>query len=492
MTSLPALTLVPSVPGDADVVVVGLADAAGAPVLVGADSVAPAFARRLGAGLDVVAAQLGGSVKPGTAVAVPGASGVIVVAGLGEADVTPERVRRGAAAGVKKALEAAGERSVRVAISLDIVEPEIVAAAVEGALLATYRYAKAGTPEPAGTVGSLALVAPPSCGDAVTVARITAEAVCLARDWVNTPANVLYPATFADAAREALKGVKAEVEVLDERALAKGAFGGILAVGGGSANAPRLVKVTWAPRGAKSHLALIGKGITFDSGGLDLKTQEGMYTMKCDMAGAAAVLAAVRAIAQLGLKVKVTAFAAMAENMPSGTAFRPSDVLTMHSGKTVENANSDAEGRLVLADALSLAGQGKPDMMIDIATLTGACMVALGDRQIGLMANGDEVADALLDAAEAAGEPMWHLPIPEEISEQLKSDVADLKSSGSRLGGALTAAAFLREFVAEGTPWAHLDIAGPAWADKPRDYVTKGGTGAGVRTLVTLARSLAR
>lgn len=492
MTSLPTIARITSLPDAAGAIIVGLADAGGTPAVVGADAVADSFARTFGAPIGELAARLGASPKPGTAVALPGVSGTLVVVGLGEADVTPERVRRAAACGVRKALETAGEAAISVALSLDIAEPEIVAAAAEGALLASYRYVKAGSPKPEASVSALDLVAPAECGAAIDAAQVAAEAVVRARDWVNTPANVLYPASFADAAREAMKGLRVDVEVLDERALAKGGFGGLIAVGGGSDNPPRLVKVSWAPRGATTHLALIGKGITFDSGGLDLKTQEGMYTMKCDMAGAAAVLATVRAVAQLGLKVKVTAYAAMAENMPSGTAFRPSDVLTLHSGTTVENANSDAEGRLVLADALSLAGEEKPDLMVDIATLTGACMVALGDRQIGLMANTDAVADQLLDAAESAGEPMWHLPIPEEMAEQLKSDVADLKSSGSRLGGALTAAAFLREFVPDDTPWAHLDIAGPAWADKPRDYVSKGGTGAGVRTLLALARSLAR
>jgi len=490
--NLPELSLVPT-PGSADVLVLGLAEAASAPVVVGASEALEAeFASRFGATIATLAAQVGATPKPGSTAVLPGPSGPVVLTGLGEADVTPDRVRRAAANGVRRALEASGERSVSVTISLDAHEPEVLAAAAEGALLGAYCFDKLGTPKAAASVSRVYLVGPADAEDAVAAARVTAEAVWLARDWVNTPANILYPESFAEAARASLKGLGVGVEVLDEKALAKGGFGGILAVGGGSARQPRLVTVTWAPKGAKAHLVLVGKGLTFDTGGLNLKPAEGMITMKMDMGGAAAVLAAVRAVAQLGLPVKVTALAGMAENMPSGTAFRPSDVLTMHSGKTVENFNSDAEGRLVLADALSVAGGLSPDLIVDVATLTGACIIALGERTAGLMTSDDEVAETLLDAAEAAGEAVWHLPIPEEIAENLKSDVADLKSGGPRPAGASTAAAFLREFVPPATPWAHLDIAGPAWAEKPYDHVSKGGTGAGVRTLVALARSLAR
>jgi leucyl aminopeptidase len=324
------------------------------------------------------------------------------------------------------------------------------------------------------------------------VAPTVAAAVLTAREWVNVPPNLLYPETFADEAKDLVKDAKVSVEVLDGPALARAGYGGILAVGGGSSRPPRLVRLSYRPRGAKQHLALVGKGITFDSGGLNLKPGEGMYTMKCDMAGAAAVLAATHAIARLGLAVQVTAYGALAENLPSDTAYRPSDVLTMYGGKTVENGNSDAEGRLVMADALARANEDKPTLVVDVATLTGACIVALGDRTSGLMATDDETADLLLDAAEAAGEDFWQLPIPRETRGKLDSKVADLKSTGSdRFGGALVAAAFLREFVSPGTPWAHLDIAGPAFFDgKPYGYVAPGGTGVAVRTLIALARSM--
>lgn len=489
----PIMSLVTALTPGLDVTVLGLADSAGSPVTVGApEALAAEVAKRYGAPIEVLATRVGASTKPGSTAVLPGPSGLLVLTALGDADVTPDRVRRAAALGVRRALEASGDKSVTIGVSLDTNDPEVLSAAAEGALLGAYRYSKPGLGKAAASASCIDIVGPRTAADALATAKATAEAVWLARDWVNTPPNVLYPETFAESARNELKGLRVDVEVLDEKALAKGGFGGILTVGGGSARPPRLVKASWAPRGAKAHLVLVGKGLTFDSGGLNLKPAEGMINMKCDMGGAAAVLAAIKAIAQLGLRVKVTVLAGMAENMPSSTAFRPSDVLTMHSGKTVENTNSDAEGRLVLADALSLAGQLAPDLIIDIATLTGACQIALGDRTAGLMASDDDVADTVLDAAEMAGEAFWQLPIPEEMAEHLKSDVADLKSTGPRPGGALTAAAFLREFVPEGTPWAHLDIAGPAWADKPYDYVSKGGTGVGVRTLVALARSLAR
>lgn len=491
--NLPSLSVVTSLKGAPDVVVVGLADAAGTAVIVGApDAWSTESKDTFGVGIEDLAQRMGATTKPGSAVAVPGPQGLIVVVGLGDADVTPDRVQRACANGVRRALEASGERAVSIAISLEAHEPEILAAAGMGALLACYRYDKAGTPKPTASVASLTLVGPAAAKGAVESARVAAEGVCLARDWVNTPPNVLYPESFAEAARESVKGLKVTVEVLDDKALAKGGFGGILAVGGGSARPPRLVTLTYAPRGAQAHLVLVGKGITFDSGGLNLKPAEGMLTMKMDMGGAAAVIAAIRAIAQLGLRVKVTALAALAENMPSSTAFRPSDVLVMHSGTTVENANSDAEGRLVLADALSYAGSLNPDFLVDIATLTGAAQVALGDRTAALMAGDSDAADTVLDAAEAAGESFWQLPIPVEMAEALTSEVADLKSSGPRVGGALIAAAFLREFVGDATPWVHLDIAGPAWSDKSYDHIARGGTGVGVRTLIELARSMAR
>ncbi len=494
--SLPALTLATSCPRDADVVVFGVAESSGTPVLVGVpDELDQRTAKQFGQPLLAVARGLGADAKPGSTTVLPGADGSRLIAvGLGEADVTPEQVRRAAGNGVRAAAGLNAERPLRVAICLDAVEPEVVKGAAEGALLGAYSFVKVSGREPKEAIASVTVVSSsgkPEARRAIETARTVAAAVCLARDWVNTPANVLYPETFADAARAAVKGTKIEVEVLDEKALERGGYGGLLAVGGGSSRGPRLVRFDYAPRGAKAHLALVGKGITFDTGGLNLKTSDGMYTMKSDMAGAAAVLAATRAIAQLGLKVRVTSYAAMAENMPSGTAYRPSDVLTMYGGTTVENVNSDAEGRLVMADALVRAGEDSPALIIDVATLTGACVVALGERVAGLMASDDAAADHVLDAAESAGEAFWQLPIPDGTRKKLESKVADLRSGGNRWGGALTAASFLQSFVPDDVPWAHLDIAGPAFNEEgPYDYVPAGGTGVAVRTLVALAQSL--
>ncbi|MFT4297014.1 MAG: leucyl aminopeptidase [Micropruina sp.] len=494
--SLPALTLATSCPKDADVVVFGVAESAGSPVLVGLpDEVERRAAKQFGQPLLAVARSLGADSKPGSTVVLPGADGRRLIAvGLGNIDVTPEQVRRAAGNGVRTASGLKSERPLRVAICLDAVEPEVVKGAAEGALLGSYAFVKVSGAQAAESIAALTVVSSsgkPEVRGAVETAKTVAAAVCLARDWVNTPANVLYPQTFAEAAQAAVKGTRIDVEVLDEKALERGGYGGLLAVGGGSSRPPRLVRLSYAPRGAKAHLAVVGKGITFDTGGLNLKPSDGMYTMKCDMAGAAAALAATRAIAQLGLKVRVTAYAAMAENMPSGTAYRPSDVLTMYGGTTVENVNSDAEGRLVMADALARAGEDSPDLILDVATLTGACMVALGERVAGLMASDDQAADHVLDAAESAGEAFWQLPIPDGTRKKLDSKVADLRSGGNRYGGALTAAAFLQTFVPGEIPWAHLDIAGPAFNDEgPYDYVPSGGTGMAVRTLVALAQSL--
>lgn len=492
VAQLPSLTLVTDVPDTCDVLVLGLADAAGKPSIVGAsDILASEYAQKYGACLEEVAQSLGGSSKLGATAVLPSDKGVIVVTGVGEADVTPTLMRKAAAHAIKRALAISGTRSIKVAVSLETNDPEVAAATAEGALLACYRYVATGTPAPAASVSHLDLVAPHTVAEAVGTAQVTCEAVCLARDWVNSPANLLTPALFATSAKEAVRGTKIDVETMDEKALAKEGFGGIVTVGGGSSNPPRLVRMTWAPKDASAHVAFVGKGMTFDSGGLNLKPAESMYTMKCDMAGAAAVLAAMRAIAALNVPVKVTCIAVMAENMPSGDAYRPSDVLTLYSGKTVENGNCDAEGRLCLADGLTLAAQAEPDLMIDVATLTGAMVVALGERTSGLMASDDETADLLLDASIDAGENFWHMPIPDEMDDMLKSDVADLKSTGARWGGGLSAAAFLRNFVPDDTAWAHLDIAGTAFCEKPYDEVAKGGTGVAVRTLIAVTKSLA-
>jgi leucyl aminopeptidase len=245
------------------------------------------------------------------------------------------------------------------------------------------------------------------------------------------------------------------------------------------------------PRRPKAKIAFVGKGIVFDSGGLSIKPSDGMMTMKDDMAGAAAVCAAVIAIARLGIKVEVVGYAALAENMPGGGAQRPGDVLEMRNGKTIEVLNTDAEGRLVLADALALAAESKPDLIVDLATLTGACKVALGPKIAGVFAHDDVAAERVLAAARASGERAWHLPLPTDYRPMIDSDIADMKNTGTgRYGGAMAAALLLAEFVGD-IPWAHVDIAGPAWVDAAEHYIPKGGTGFGVRTLVELAESMA-
>ncbi|HET9558380.1 MAG TPA: leucyl aminopeptidase, partial [Actinomycetota bacterium] len=304
------------------------------------------------------------------------------------------------------------------------------------------------------------------------------------RDLSNEPANALHPADLAAAARRLLAGKGVTVKVKNEKELASEGFGGIVGVGQGAENPPRLIELRYAPKGAVGAVVLVGKGITFDSGGLSLKPADSMKTMKTDMSGAAAVLATMTVLAELDVKVAVTGYLASAENMPSGRATRPGDVLTMKNGKTVEVLNTDAEGRLVMADALALGAASKPDAIIDVATLTGACAVALGNRYTGLMANDEALAAELLAAAAEAGEPTWRLPLPPEYRKDIESDLADLKNVGDRYGGALFAGLFLQEFVGD-RPWAHLDIAGPARAESEDGYLSKGSTGVSVRTLLT-------
>ena len=490
---LPPLAVAKGVSRNADVLVVGMSETGVREV---PESIARAFAKRFGVSVSEMAVSLGAKPNADSKRTLPaaGSGPRIVVVGLGS-EQSNEALRRAAGSGVRHAASLADNGSLSVAVSLGTADSEQLAAVAEGALLGSYDYRPISA-EPAtdGAVDTITVIHPTDIkgADIPAAAQIAAQAVVTVREWVNLPANMLYPESFAEQVRNLVLGSNITIDVLDETALSQGGYGGLMAVGGGSSRPPRLVRLSYSSRGAKFHLALVGKGITFDSGGLNLKPAEGMYAMRYDMAGAATVLAAVHAIAQLGLKIRVTAYGALAENMPSGSAFRPSDVLTIYGGKTVENGNSDAEGRLVMADALARANEDHPDLVVDVATLTGACVVALGHRTAGLMANDQATADLVLDAAEAAGEDIWQLPIPEEIRSKLDSKVADLRSTGhERWAGALIAAAFLREFVAEGTGWAHLDIAGPAFLDgKPYGYVAPGGTGVGVRTLIALARSL--
>ena len=318
-------------------------------------------------------------------------------------------------------------------------------------------------------------------------AAIEGRAVSLARELVNTPPCDLYPETFAAKAQEAARAVGVDCTVLDENQLEKERMGSLLGVARGSERPPRLVVLRYRGKQSGKTLGLVGKGVTFDSGGLSLKTNEQMVDMKCDMAGAAAVLGAVQAIAQLKLPLNVLGILALVENLPSGKAMKLGDVLRSRNGKTIEVLNTDAEGRLILADALSYAVDLQADHLVDLATLTGACMVALGTEVAGLMGNNEAWCLRVREAAEWAGERTWPLPMFPLYGEMIKSDVADIKNTGgSRYGGAISAAKFLEEFVA-GVPWVHLDIAGPAWAERENATRASGGTGCFVRTLIELA-----
>ncbi len=494
-TNIPVLKTAKSIDRDADIVVVGLTSVSENPTLVGVPAeLEKAWNKSFPDSLLETAVGLGARSELGTLVTLPPFPQRVMVVGLGDVDATPAALRQACGVTLRQIAGSKDAENLSVTISLELHDPELARAAAEGAVLGAYRIPRVTQQPGSCKVATITLVTGRAqLKESVEEAGIVAAAVVQARDWINTPPNLLYPETFAEAAKDHVSDLKVGVEILDEKALAKGGYGGLLAVGGGSSRPPRLLRLSWAPRGAKFHLALVGKGITFDSGGLDIKPAGQMASMTCDMSGAAAVIAATRAIAALGLPVKVTAYAAMAENLPSGTSYRSSDVLTMFDGTTVENVNTDAEGRLVMADALGRAGNDSPSLIVDVATLTGSCMVALGKRTSGLMASDDATADRLLDAAEAAGEAFWHLPITDEARESLKSDTADLRSGGKhRYGGALVAAAFLQHFIPEGTSWAHLDIAGPAWNDEaPHGYTPAGGTGAAVRTLISLAAHLA-
>ncbi|MGE0820460.1 MAG: leucyl aminopeptidase, partial [Candidatus Nanopelagicales bacterium] len=422
---------------------------------------------------------------------------VVVAVGLGAGPWTDEALRRAAGNAIRSV---AGSK--RAVLALPVETAAALDAVAQGALLGAYSFdsfrvdSKAAQKAPVDRI-TLAVKDAKDGGTVAAVARAKAiaGAVNFARDLVNTPSGDLPPAALADAAADAVSDLPVEVEILDEGALEARGFGGILGVGKGSANPPRLARLAYRPEGATAHLALVGKGITFDTGGISIKPSLNMHEMKGDMGGAAAVAAAVVAIAKLGLPVNVTGYLCVAENMPSGRAQRPGDVIRAYGGKTVEVMDTDAEGRLVLMDGLVLAQEDKPDVIVDIATLTGAALVALGSRTFGIMANDDDLREAVHDASKRAGESAWPMPFPEELRANLDSSVADIMNIplvGRPHGGMMTGGIFLAEFIKEGQRWAHLDIAGPSYNGMaPHGYTPKGGTGASVRTLVQLAEDLA-
>ncbi|MEU9578881.1 leucyl aminopeptidase [Streptomyces chilikensis] len=493
----------------ADAIVVGVAKGAqsgGSPVVAaGAEAVADAYDGSLAGLLET----LGASGAEGEVTKLPAPSGfkapLVVAVGLGAG---PEKGEAWDAEALRRAAGAAARALTGVkkaAFALPLEDAEAAGAVAEGVLLGAYAYdayKESGKDEKARAKSGKAPLAeavllggkPRDRAFKAAVDRgvAVAEEMNRARDLINMPPNDLFPASFAEIAQKAAKEHGLKVTVLDEKALTKGGYGGILGVGNGSARPPRLVKLSYTSSKAKKHLALVGKGITYDSGGISLKPAGHNETMKCDMSGAAAVFAAVVAAARLGLEVNVTGWLCLAENMPSGAATRPGDVLRMYSGKTVEVLNTDAEGRLVLADGLWAASQEKPDAIVDVATLTGAMVLALGSRTFGVMANDDAFRGAVHEAAEETGEDAWQMPLPEHLRAGMESATADIANMGERMGGGLVAGLFLREFVGEGITWAHLDIAGPAFNEgKPFGYTPKGGTGSAVRTLVRLAERAA-
>ncbi|MCM4077161.1 leucyl aminopeptidase family protein [Paractinoplanes hotanensis] len=393
---------------------------------------------------------------------------------------------RAAGAAVARAL--AGDEEAQVLLG-EAASAEVVRGLAEGLWLGGYRYRDA-REEPRTAEVDLVTSGSEAYAGSLTQAQVTARATWLARDLTNTPPSIKNPDWIAEeVSGAAAKRPGASVRVLAGDELAR--FGGLRAVGGGSRFKPCLVELTWAPPGATTHVVLVGKGITFDSGGISIKTREGMKRMKNDMAGAAAVAAATLGAAELGLPVRITALLPLAENAVSGAAYRPGDVITHYDGTTSESTNSDAEGRLVLADALGYAAGLDPDVVIDLATLTGAAPVALGPSIAALYSDSDELATALRQAGAEAGERMWRMPLNADYHELLRSDVADRHSSPTHGGG--MAALFLRDFTGPyADRWAHLDIAGPAWTDTTEGELTRGGTGWGVRTLLRYLSALDR
>lgn len=422
---------------------------------------------------------------------------IIAVVGLGSEALTPNSYRYAAAVATRKL---AGNKTV--AFDFGVADSASIEALAEGAAIGTYSYNKyKSSPEKKEAVKSVEIVSEKKTTANLSKPSVTSEALSLVKNLVNTPPNDLYPATFVDHTLAVIKGLPIKSTVWDEKALVKDGFGGIVGVGKGSSRPPRLVKLVYSPGKVSKHLAIVGKGITFDTGGLSLKSGAGMIGMKYDMTGAASALAIITAAAKLKLNIKITAWLCLAENMPSSTATRPNDVLTIHGGTTVEVLNTDAEGRLVLADGLVAASKEYPDVIVDIATLTGAATTALGTRYTGAMGDADTISH-LMELGRASGEYFWHMPLPEELRSYLNSDVADIANvkPGNTAGGMLIGATFLKDFVGKTSdkpdapqiPWVHLDIANTANnAGGAYGFTSAGPTGVAVRTLINLAASFA-
>ena len=433
---------------------------------------------------EVVKLPAGGSLR----------ADVLLAVGLGKpsADGAPtaEAVRRASGAAAR-ALAGVSHAATTL--------PEVdLSAAAQGTVLGSYAFTQYKSEPGDGPVSKVDLLVSSgaakdeSSKSSLRGATAIAESVNLARDLINTPPNDLFPAAFAERASELARSAGLEAEVLDDEALRKHGYGGVLGVGGGSSRKPRVVRLRHKGPKASKKVALIGKGITFDTGGISLKPAANMEEMTSDMSGAAAVIATMVLASKLNYPLEITATVPMAENMPSGTAYRPGDVLTMYGGKTVEVLNTDAEGRLILADAITRACEDEPDYLIETSTLTGAQVIGLGKRTPGVMGS-EEFRDRVAELSQAVGENGWPMPLPEELRSDLDSKLADLANiTGHRWGGMLAAGLFLKEFVADGVEWAHIDIAGPAYnTNSPWGYTPKGGTGVPVRTLAAVLADIA-
>lgn len=425
----------------------------------------------------------------------------VAIVGLGKkADLTPEKIRV-AVAEVCRGLRQKSPESVNsVALGADVTTinfEDVGQAITEGALLGTYTFRKHMTKAPDYREIQRFNIVEADREKAVLLekgcrkGKIIADATILARDMVNEPSNIMTPTAMAEMARQLSQKYNLGLKVIDREEMKELGMGGLLGVSQGSQQTPKLIILNYKGKESEeTDIALVGKGITFDSGGISLKPSENMGEQKGDMAGGASVFGAISAIAQLKPVINVTAIVPATENLPSGTAMKPGDIITIMSGKTVEIISTDAEGRLILADALSYARKMGARKLVDVATLTGSCRIALGDICSGVFGNNKDLIDRIISLGSQAGELMWQLPMNDEYKELNKSDVADIKNTGGRNAGAITAALFLSEFV-ESTPWVHLDIAGTFMTDKDRGYQVKGATGVTVRTLVNLVLWLA-
>jgi leucyl aminopeptidase len=477
----------------------------------GPDETIQTLDRKLGGGIERLAKLGDFTGKPKTYAILYGdgkiAAQRVLLLGLGEhKKATLDTIRRAAAGAANRAVDM---KVKHLALALhrsfgDRFDAAALGRALaEGVYLGSYRYDEYVADSGNGRRGSLdtQIVDPDaawikSLAPGVSAGAVIGQAQSYARTIANRPANVINPPSLAKMAQDLMRGVKTvSCTVFDEKKLQASRMGGILAVGSGSQSKPRLIilKYTPAKKPAKNlpTVALVGKAVTFDSGGISIKPAQDMDQMKFDKTGGIAVLATIQALAELKLPVNVLGLIPAAENLPSGSSYRPGDIITTYSGKTVEILNTDAEGRMILCDAIAYAAERKCDVIIDIATLTGACVVALGTYKAGLMSNDDGLVEGLQQAAEESGESVWRLPAGEEYAEEMKSKIADLKNAGSRWGGACTAAAFLQQFAGQ-AKWAHLDIAGMDVFLKPTEYGCVGGTGFGVRLLMTYLMNLVK